>query len=188
MISTGWRIVEGQWIRSDRTTDWGGWGEASFCPVGAYATGLEVKYEEIGRGDDTAINGIALQCAYGSGQPVYHSPRSKEGHWGNWKKCRCSNDAIDRVRAFRLCVQQPQGIKPDDMSAYGLYYHCGISGQKTCVLENRKVKDGICSDWISCPGKYKRICGLRTQVEDRQWSGDDTALNNVDFYCCVKDW
>ena len=36
---------------------------------------------------------------------------------------------------------------------------------------------------ILCPNNTG-ICGLKTQVEMAQDKSDDTALNNVIFYCC----
>ncbi|WP_419164398.1 hypothetical protein [Candidatus Palauibacter sp.] len=45
---------------------------------------------------------------------------------------------------------------------------------------------GPWGDWSQpryCPrGEY--VCGLQQRVEDRQGSGDDTAMNAVGFICC----
>ena len=51
-------------ISSDRVTNWGTWGEWSYCPEGSYAYGITVKVEKrvnlFAPGDDTALNAIAV--------------------------------------------------------------------------------------------------------------------------------
>jgi hypothetical protein len=45
---------------------WGEWGKVEYCPEGEKATGFSLKTErEQGRGDDTALNAIALICTSG---------------------------------------------------------------------------------------------------------------------------
>lgn len=42
---------------------WGSWGSYRFCPINTAVCGLEAKFESSqGGGDDTALNGIELQC------------------------------------------------------------------------------------------------------------------------------
>ena len=48
----------------------GDWGKVEYCPEGEKATGFSLKTErEQGRGDDTALNAIALLCTRGSSIP-----------------------------------------------------------------------------------------------------------------------
>lgn len=57
--------MRGQWIKSNRVTNFGDWGRVEYCPSGQHAIGVMVKYEEIGSTNDhTGINGIALLCAF----------------------------------------------------------------------------------------------------------------------------
>ena len=42
---------------------WGSWREASYCPANYYVCGLSQRVEgNQGRGDDTALNSVALEC------------------------------------------------------------------------------------------------------------------------------
>lgn len=54
----------------------------------------------------------------------------------------------------------------DDISAYGLYLVCEKRRLFGCVHE---YDIGPCSDAVVCPDEYPKICGIRTQVEERQW-------------------
>jgi hypothetical protein len=48
-------------------TFWGDWGKVEYCPEGERVIGFSLKTErEQGRGDDTALNAIALICTSGS--------------------------------------------------------------------------------------------------------------------------
>ena len=42
---------------------YGAWGGLKMCPVGTYVCGLHTRFEgNQGSGDDTALNGIRMQC------------------------------------------------------------------------------------------------------------------------------
>lgn len=43
---------------------------------------------------------------------------------------------------------------------------------------------GTWSEWTDSCEPDQAICGIRTKVESGQGDGDDTALNDVLFYCC----
>ena len=50
-------------IKSPVVTNFGDWYNMEYCPADMYAVGIQVKIEEEQqRGDDTALNGIALFC------------------------------------------------------------------------------------------------------------------------------
>ena len=46
-----------------------------------------------------------------------------------------------------------------------------------------KQLKGDWSEWIYCPIRTY-ICGVQTQIEPNQGNNDDTALNNIRFFCC----
>ncbi|OXA43000.1 Vitelline membrane outer layer protein 1 [Folsomia candida] len=172
---------KGEWIKSKRTTNWGDWGDAQFCPRGSFADGIFVKYEDLGTPDDTGINGIGLRCIFPDGRIVADNPTSSAGIWGDWIDCQCPK-LKEFADGFKLCTLPPQG-DGDDVSAYGFFMSCTTSGVHTCLYRSNWSQK-FCSELIKCPKQYPRICGIQTQVEGTLFFGDDTSLNNVDFYCC----
>ncbi|XP_070607777.1 vitelline membrane outer layer protein 1-like [Erythrolamprus reginae] len=151
--------------------DWGEWGPASFCMSGC-AVGFALKVEKhYVLHDNTAVNGIRLYCKDG------REIESKVGPWGEWtgnKMCRKGC-----LVSFSMRVQSYQGIF-DDTAANNIQFKCSDG----VVLRNIANKNGRFGPWSqSCPSAG--ICGMKTRVENAQGPfRDDTALNDMVFYCC----
>jgi hypothetical protein len=159
-------------IRSDGLTDWGDWGVPQFCPYPHYAVGYNTKIEgPQGKGDDTALNAIKLICS--SGAALY----SSQGQWGGWGNDAYCNSG-EKLSAFVMKSEPSQG-KGDDTAANALKLYC--SNRE--LFNHHEAPWGRWGNLIRCQANTF-ICGIRTQVEPSQGKGDDTALNNVIFYCC----
>ncbi|XP_058271598.1 vitelline membrane outer layer protein 1-like [Hemibagrus wyckioides] len=159
---------------------WGSWGHRDMCPYGTYATGFKYVENALGDGDDTALNGIALRCTKPMGstkepQP-YSTVQSDAGSWGSWtQNIWCPKGVL---QAFQLRVESGQG-RGDDTAANNIRFSCtgGVE------LTGSGMYWGEWGGWSEkCVGAG--ICGIQTKVESPQGSGDDTALNDVTFYCC----
>ncbi|XDV37975.1 hypothetical protein PO909_007481 [Leuciscus waleckii] len=97
----------------------GSWGFRSMCPSGMYAAGFSLKVERpIGRGDDTALNGIRVHCVdrskESSGVHDYTSIESDVGNWGDWTDIKWCHSGY--LKSFQLRVESSQG-KGDDTTA-----------------------------------------------------------------------
>ncbi|XP_029142669.1 vitelline membrane outer layer protein 1-like [Protobothrops mucrosquamatus] len=155
---------------------WGYWGKKEFCPKG-HASGFVLKVEPYQGGtsheDDTSLNGIRLFC---DDKKFISSVVGKWGAWSDIKYCRGESKLV----AFSLRVERPQGPS-DDTAANNIQFKCS----------NNEILVGNSHDWgkfglwsSSCgPGTY--ICGLQTKMEVIQGMEDDTALNDVRFFCCA---
>ncbi|XP_073681062.1 vitelline membrane outer layer protein 1-like [Garra rufa] len=159
---------------------WGSWGQIEMCPGGTYAAGFSLKVQNpVGRGDDTALNGIRLHCNNknkGSSSLSHDSTvQSDVGSWGEWTEIQWCLSGF--LTAFQLRVQTSQG-KGDDTAANNIKFKCSQGS-----LEGNGTQWGDWGDWSqTCEGKG--ICGIKTQVEAPQGRGDDAALNDVRMYCC----
>ncbi|KAF4077045.1 hypothetical protein AMELA_G00203500 [Ameiurus melas] len=163
---------------------WGTWGTSVRCPSGHahYATGFSLKVlTNQGFWDDTALNGIALQCS----KPIestgsvgdYTTITSTEGSWGTWtENIWCPSGVL---KSFQLRVDSYQGVFSDDTAANNIRFTC-TGGE---MFEGNGMDWGSWGTWSSVCGGTG-ICGLQTNVEAPQGIWDDTSLNDVIFFCC----
>ena len=153
----------------------GDWGPFKRCPAEQHVKGIQLRIEgQQGGGDDTALNAIRLYCSGGS------SLISKEGPWGSWLTTKFLS-GTHKFTAASIRQEKSQG-GGDDTGGNGIMLYSRTSN--TVI----KPGDGYWGDWASwqhCPtGSW--IVGFQTKVERNQGGGDDTALNEVKFYCSNK--
>ncbi|XP_072517804.1 vitelline membrane outer layer protein 1 homolog [Salminus brasiliensis] len=170
----------------DNGQRWGEWGLKEMCPEGFYAAGFSLKvagyWESLLVGDNTALNGIRLHCvntAKGTTGPYtdYATVQSDTGSWGTWRDIQWCNSGT--LKSFQLRVEPYQGTTWDDTAANNIRFKC--SGDEE--LKGVGMSWGDWGSWSeSCTGRG--ICGIQTIVEQPRGLGDDTALNDVRFFCC----
>ncbi|XP_060608246.1 uncharacterized protein LOC132760315 [Ruditapes philippinarum] len=169
----------------------GQWGHIEFCPDRQYAIGYNLKIEPYqGSADDTGLNAIRLICADRFGKPTGKTITSWESKWGSYrtdKLCPKAGQTATFLTRFRLQMHD--------------YFHIGASFATFKCQDILKTTNeiplvifpGYGEPWgtyweesESCPSG-SAICGMRTKVEEPQGKNDDSALNNVKFYCCALD-
>jgi len=167
------------YIHSPRITKWGVWGEYEYCPPCSHAKGFQLKVEpKQGNYDDTALNAVRLIC----NDPSSTAITSSQGKWGDWgQKLNCPG--AGKLFAAEFKTEKYRKIQ-DDTAANNVMFECGDAS----LYGNIKIEasGGKWGKWFGygkcAPDSY--ICGIKTQVEPDQGSGDNTALNNIDFACC----
>ena len=182
------------------------WGEMVECPkqpgTYSYVYGFRIKVlEDMGKYDDTAMNGVQLKCKYGF-TPLFKgvlgisdlvlSP--KEAPWGDWLGWRECSDSEDRdgsnflsnfLRGFNFNAQPIPAI--DNRGGVTLNMECE-DGKRLVGDPDADKSNSIWSGYTRCRKRYV-ICGVNTKIQP--WRGlgippkkDDGGLTNLKFLCC----
>merc|ERR1712187_427541 len=85
------------------------------CPSGQYVTGGNVRYEFPISGDDTALNGLQIQC----GESTWYTVHG--GYWGSWIGQRTFAQSGWAVTSARVRVEAPIG-SGDDTALNGIRF------------------------------------------------------------------
>jgi hypothetical protein len=158
---------------------WGGWSTAIYCPAGSYVRGYSMRVEENqGRGDDTALNAVALYCYNRAGIMVERIVPD-QGIWGSWREGKnCQNGTY--ATAFKLKVEGGQG-NGDDTAANSVKFSCSNGAE--IEASGGGAWGSWTTNWVT-GWPNSAICGVRAKFEGNQGKGDDTALNNLEFVWC----
>jgi len=163
---------------------WGSWQECyEFCPAGTYAYSVALRSEPTqGSGDDTAMNGIRLQCYNRSNGAYQGYITSHTGYWGNWLARVVTNPfaAGNPIVGGKMKIEPPQGSRTDDTAANAVQMK---SRNGVWIQPDANTAWGSWNGETSCPSN-SAVCGVKTRVEPTQGNGDDTALNGVALACC----
>uniref|UniRef100_A0A803THD4 Vitelline membrane outer layer 1 homolog n=1 Tax=Anolis carolinensis TaxID=28377 RepID=A0A803THD4_ANOCA len=152
---------------------WGSWRKPEYCPKGHLTSfSLQVEPSQGAVIDDTAANNVKFVCNEGF---VLTGEAHDWGNFGFWSE-PCSSG---HLTSFSLQVEPSQGAIYDDTAANNIKFVCN----EGFVLTGEAHDWGKFGFW-SEPCSSGAICGLQTKIEDSQGSGDDTALNDVRFFCC----
>jgi hypothetical protein len=166
----------------------GNWGSyqacTSFCPADSYAYSATLR-SEVGQGslfDDTALNGIQLDCYRWSDRGYAGSVTSHAGWWGTWGSTANSNPwAIENpFVSAKIKIEGGQGAG-DDTSANAVIM---VAKNGTSSTPSANTGWGSWTPVRGCPSGTA-ICGVNTKMESQQGAGDDTALNGISFACCT---
>jgi len=165
----------------------GKWGAIRICPPDSYVQGFELKFARvgwIGDIDDTALNGVKLYCAhYLTGVAVAYVT-SSVAPAGEWQGIRpCSGGRV--MTGFRGRVLEHQ-VLGDNVAVEDLQADCGFGEE---VLEGMVGQDnlkGTWSSWARCPSN-SAVCGVQTKVDAPSLLGDDTAITDVNLFCCLRN-
>ncbi|XP_066485039.1 vitelline membrane outer layer protein 1 homolog [Tiliqua scincoides] len=160
---------------------WGQWTWVDMCPNRTYAIGFSIKVEEYGGqfSDDTSLNGIRLYCSTNQLlDGITYTVESDSGTFGEWSNITWCPDG-SFLNAFELQVEPLLGNQ-DETTVNNIRFRCS----KGAVIETVGGRFGNYERW-SEPCKKGAICGLQTRQEQyKGYFADDTALNDVLFYCC----
>ncbi|XP_049631575.1 LOW QUALITY PROTEIN: vitelline membrane outer layer protein 1 homolog [Suncus etruscus] len=153
---------------------WGDWAWPDMCPDGFFAGGFSLKVEPSKgiTGDDTALNGIRLHCTKGNAE---RNTRVVESQWGAWSEPQwCPGSSF--LVAFSLRVDNATTL--DSTAANNVRFRCSDGTE----VEGPGLSWGTYGNWSnSC---VKGLCGLQTKIQSPMGLLDDTALNDVFFFCC----
>ena len=177
--------------------------KAGVCPPGSYAYGFRQRVERSqGRGDDTALNGIHLNCrnigGTRKGGVIKVESARKWGTLGNWAYCPTGM----WISGYRIKVEPYQDSwranttgrifdlnvsNRDDTGTNAIQFKCRTADWRRQVVINTNNDGswGTWGNWIEAePGLF--VTAIHAHIERPQGRGDDTAMNQIWFSVARK--
>jgi len=104
------------------------------------------------------------------------------GHWGDWGvlgQCPLGEYAY----GYRLRSQAPQG-GGDNTALNDIELYCASPNTSSYTrIWSAYLSSGSFSPGVFCNGTDNPLMGFDVRIEAPQGAGDDTAANDIDFYC-----
>ncbi|XP_047736584.1 vitelline membrane outer layer protein 1 homolog [Hyalella azteca] len=175
--------------------DAGDWGPIGICPEFSFVHAFEILFYPPGAVDETAINAVKLYC---STEQQVVSATGPEGDWygyvvsatgaeGDWYGMRVCPKTF--ITGFRAQVLEYQGPFTDDVAVQDFEAECNFGEDIlpgiAAANEKGKFNVGEWSVWARCEAG-SAVCGLQTRVEAPQVADDDTAVTDVNLFCCPR--
>ncbi|XP_063411357.1 vitelline membrane outer layer protein 1 homolog [Mytilus trossulus] len=166
----------------------GDWSDTEYCPQGHFAIGYVMKIEKSqGGGDDSALNAIRLHCANPDWTDANNSVTimGQEGPFGYWRDvAMCLYGEV----MVSYSLQFEKLFNGDNSAANYVRFKCREIGSPSSGTT--LGTSGLWGDfgaWSEYCAVGSAICGLKVRIQLPQGLIiDDTALNDVQFFCCKK--
>jgi len=183
-------ILGGSWTTQSSVLvwqgKWGNWDNLKSCPQNYYVCGLQTRMES-DQGfysDDTALNGMKMQCCQKSSTTSKTNVTISDGYYGDWGNMTFCTDG-SYVCGMGARYEAPGNA--DETALNGVAATC-CSTSNWDVKNNHVVEQGIWGIWEQpaylCP-KSSYVCGYEWQIQAPQGTfGDDTAANGFRMQCC----
>ncbi|XP_042857908.1 vitelline membrane outer layer protein 1-like [Penaeus japonicus] len=174
---------------------WGSWHEWAYCLPGSYMNSLKIKFDSYnGAGlatDDFGITHLQMFCTYPNGSEANEMIVGVNDVIppGEWEPIQVCPEGT-WLRSWMQSVTPSLGSDDDD-ALNNIVFICssdsnGRSDQDGLRLTGTGDSRYSKSAAVKCP--FSTVpCGVRTRVEVYQGSGDDSAVNHVQFTCCFID-
>jgi hypothetical protein len=148
-------------------------------PLAGCAGSSDVANENGDSPEAEASNGAEALSVQRSDQTGILEPQG--GAWGGdfWSSpvyCNAGTWAV----GFKQRVEKPQGSSSDDTSANAAEMTCSSGG---VINAGNDGKWGSWLGWSTC-GADSYVCGLSLRMDQRDSSGDETAMNGLRLFCC----
>ncbi|XP_063419984.1 vitelline membrane outer layer protein 1 homolog isoform X2 [Mytilus trossulus] len=165
----------------------GDWADEEICTKGHYAIGYKMKIENPYEDDNTDLNAIEIICGSRGGVQCGETASSGQQKWGDWTgDALCPENTF--LTSFSLQVQKFNVESTENVGASYVKFKC--RNFKDSVREfNLSYLPGYGAfgsygEWSDACPVNSAICGIQTNIQPHIKEGDDTALNDVKFFCC----